>query len=137
MAWTRLLATNLRWGVIAGLFFACFYSLFVTGLYLLRGSAPFEANETTYGQVVLSYFGTGIVAGALVGLLRPLLRWRLGAVVVGVVAAFAVFVGISLVDQGGFSQWDAGTWRMCAVLAVLLGAPCALIRWHRSRARGV
>lgn len=129
----RRFAENLRWGVIAGLFFACFYSLYVIGLYLIRGSTPFVANDTTFGQVVASYFGTGIVAGAVVGLLRPLLRWRIGAVFVGIVAAFAVFVGIALLDQGSFSQWDQDTWVSCVSLAVLFGTFGALIRWHRSR----
>jgi hypothetical protein len=129
----RDIGRNLLWGVTAGLFFAACYTLYVTVLLALHGSAPFAAVNSTYARVVSSYVGTGIAAGAIVGLLRPLLRWRAGAVAVGIIAAFAVFAGFALADQGGFTRWHRETWLTCVICAVFFGPVVGLIRWTRTR----
>ena len=112
---------NLRWGVAAGLFFAALYSLYVTLLYLIRGPDPFDANETTLGQVIAVYFAGGIAGGAIVGVLRPLAKWRIGAAVVGVVAAVPVFLGIALSLEGGLSGLDRGAWEAVAFCSIFFG----------------
>jgi hypothetical protein len=131
---------NLRWGLGAGLFFACFFSAWVAVVYLFRGSAPFEARSVTLLSTVARYFGGGLLAGAIVGLLRSLTRWRLGAMAVGwprpcrSPSASASWckarsrIGIQHVAHGAHLARDHG---LCGGLHVL-GAPR-----HRHRARGL
>jgi hypothetical protein len=124
--------TNIRTGVIAGLVIASFYSLYVLLLYAIRGAAPFESSGVTLGGVIAAYYGGGLTAGAIVGILWPLLRWRLGATIVGIVAAFSVFLGIGLATEGYFDRWTTRTWETVIVLGTLFGVICSNIVWRRS-----
>jgi hypothetical protein len=91
---------RIKESVVIGLAFDCLYSLYVCGLYLLEGRAPFARLGTTLGVVIGTYFIGGISAGVAVGLLKPLARWRAGAILVGIIAAFFVFVGIVVASDG-------------------------------------
>ena len=107
--------------VLIGLAFACIYSLYVCGLYLLEGPQPFERLHTTLGVVVLSYFAGGIAAGTIVGLLKPLARSRPGAIIVGITAAFFVFLGIGIASDGLPTRWGEDSWLSVIICALLFG----------------
>jgi hypothetical protein len=123
--------TNVKGGVILGFVISSLYSLYAVILYAIRGSAAFEANGVTMAGIVAAYYGAGIIGGAIVGALSPLLRWRLGATVVGMVAGFVVFVGIGLATEGYFTRWTNRTWETAVVLGTFFGAVCANIVWRR------
>jgi hypothetical protein len=113
---------RIKSSVLIGLAFACIYSLYVCGLYLLEGSRPFDRLHTTLGIVVLMYFSGGIAAGVTVGLLQPLARSRAGAIFVGIIAAFFVFLGIGVGMDGLPSRWGGDSWGSVVLCAVLFGA---------------
>jgi len=120
---------NLRWGIRFGVTFAVFYCVFGVVIYLTRGPGPFEANEVSLVGVLLAYLGGGIAAGALVGLLRPLLRWRLGALVVGIMATFIVGIGFRSIISG-FTPWTQHDLRTNAGFALILGGLTSMMVWR-------
>jgi hypothetical protein len=107
--------------VVIGLAFACIYSLYVCGLYLLEGAEPFTRLGTTLGVVIGTYFFGGISAGVAVGALQPLARWRAGAILVGIIGAFFVFFGILVASDGFPSRWGRDQWITIAALPILFG----------------
>ncbi len=112
---------NLALGVVFGIGLATFYSLYVVGLYLFRGTAPFEANETTLGAVVAVYYFGGATGGAIAGLLLPLTTWRIGSTMVGMIAGLPVCFGVGFAIYGPLSQWDGSNLFGVIATAVLLG----------------
>ena len=112
---------RIRQYVLIGLAFACLYSLYVCVLYLLQGSAPFDRLGTNLWIVIGTYFFGGISAGVVVGLLQPLARWRLGAIVIGIIAAFFVFFGIVVAQDGLPSRWGSDNWILLTALPILFG----------------
>jgi hypothetical protein len=85
---------RIKTGVGIGLIFASLYSLYMIGLYVIQGEEPFPRMGTTVLTVIATYFSGGITAGAVVGILRPLGRWRLGAIFIGIVAHSSSSLGL-------------------------------------------
>ncbi len=106
--------TDLRWGVKAGWAFAGVLSAWVLILSLLQGSTRFEKLGVTTGTIIVTYFAAGTVAGGLVGLLRPLTRSRVGAVVVGALAGIIVYTAIS-VAMDGWANIDLVFGAICGI----------------------
>lgn len=106
-----------RAGARYGAIFAALYSVYALGLYLLRGAEPFRRDGTTIGAVILAYVFGGVVAGAVVGALQPLIRFRVGAMLVFGIAAFFVFAGIG-VAADGLRRID---WLNCVILGAAFG----------------
>lgn len=96
----RRLIANTLWGILWGIAVAGLYSLYVGAIYLLQGPAPFESHGTSILSIVAAYFGGGVVSGAIVGLLRPLSRWQLGAGMLGMIAAVPVFLAFDIAQHG-------------------------------------
>lgn len=123
-------ARNLRWGIGYGLLFASFYSLFVLMLYTFRGDEPFRANEISAPVAVVAYFFGGVAGGAIVGLLRPLTKWRIGAMFVGVAAAVPLFLGLGLAMYGPVSNWGENETFGLVATAVILGSLGGYDTWE-------
>jgi hypothetical protein len=105
---------------------ALLLALYVVALYLFRGAEPFAALGTTLTAVVLSYFVGAVLAGTVVGLLLPLVRWPWGAALVGFAAAMPVYAVMRVLDQG-FVPWTTTDTTVSLVFALLLGAPVGVI----------
>lgn len=120
----RDILADVRRGVRGGLAFAALYSLWISGIYLLQGSRPFEELHVTFISAVVLYVVIGVVAGAIVGLLLPLTSSRVGAYLVGVIAAVPVAVGIGVGASGTPNQWDYTDWGATAIMAI---AACYVI----------
>ena len=93
---------------------AAYYSVFALVIYSLQGAAAYDAYGLTLGKILLLYWAGGLVGGFMVGLLMPITRSRIGAALVGAVAAFPVFAGISLSIYGSEMEW--GVVIICAVV---------------------
>lgn len=121
------LSANLGWGIRWGLAFASGYIAWVLLLYLVAGSAPFEEHgNLTVGKAIVAYIAGGVLAGSIVGSLRPLVRWLLGAIVLGVIAAVPVTLGM-LIAMVGMPPW-AFEYKFAAVIApIVLGSLGGLI----------
>jgi len=102
------LVANVRWGVTWGLRMAMLFCAWIGILVVLNWSftLPVRSNHHVNAfAVVALYVGGGIIAGAIVGLLRPLERTMAGAMLTGFVAALPVFAGGSLL-LNSLSNWD-------------------------------
>jgi hypothetical protein len=126
---------NIRNGMVWGLMMAMLYILFVLGMYVLRGSASFNAQHVSLGEVILSYLICGLGGGAIVGTLAPLTRTRFGVTVVGIVVGLFVGISFGIVDQGMPMQWSHKTWVTFMLTGVLLGGLGANSLWSVLRSR--
>jgi hypothetical protein len=125
--------TNIGLGVFFGFALATFYSAFVVVLYAIRGNSAFDANGITLLGTVSAYYFGGIVGGVIVGLLLPLATWRWGSVLVGVVAAFPVFLGIGIAMYGGPGGWGPNDRFGLVTAAILLGGFGGYAFWEPVR----
>lgn len=69
--------------------------------------------------VIAAYFASGISAGLVVGLVRPWTRRRLGAILVGIVAAFPA--GLALQLAYDLDTRNAFRWSVALVFALIAG----------------
>jgi len=124
------LLKNVRWGIAYGLGFASMFVLYVLGLFAIRGAQPFEHLGTTLTECIVFYVAGGIMTGTMVGLLRPLLVTRRGAMVVGAVALVPMGFGAMLMVAGPIARWDKGEWVIPLVYSVLVGPLAASNLWR-------
>jgi hypothetical protein len=125
--WTVL--RNLRWGAGWGLSLASLFSLYVFALSIIRGSAPFDRHGISPAEVIQAYLVGGVVAGALIGLLRPLTRWGWGAALLGLIASIPIvgLIGLALHGPDPSSSEILAQ----AITAVLLGPSVAFMLWRQ------
>jgi hypothetical protein len=128
---TRAAVTdNVRWGAGLGLIFGAIYSVIALGIYATRGSRPFATNGVSLLALIAAYFGGGLAAGVVIGLFRPLLRWRLGAMVVGFIGAIPVGAAFRTAENG-LARWTSDDVIVVAMFAGALGAPAGLMMGRR------
>src|SRR5438046_1402595 len=77
---------NILSGAKVGAVFGLLYCLVAVGIFAVQGNEPFEHNQVTLPAVLALYLCSGILAGAIVGALKPLTRTKPGAMLVGLVA---------------------------------------------------
>ena len=121
---------NLRWGIGWGLGFATIYSLFVSAMYLLQGPAYVARYGVTLVSIIAAYLFAGLCGGALLGLLRPITRSRVGAALVGIVACGPASLGFLVAMRGGPRHWDVDMVMSSVLTAVLLGGICGYRFWE-------
>lgn len=122
---------NLRWGLGWGLSYAVIYSLFAGGLNLLSGGTNAEAYDLSIWAIIGTYCAIGVIGGALLGILRPLLTSVWGAMLVGVTIAFPVLVGFGTALYGLPTRWEPGLLPEFAYAAVFAGALGGYVQWHQ------
>jgi hypothetical protein len=127
---------NLRWGILSGMAFATLFSAWIILLAIVRRSWEFDSYHVSAWQIILSYFAGGIGGGAVVGLARPITRYRLGAAVVGLVAAIPVAFAVEFAMQGMPGSWPDDAWIGFYFIAGFLGPVAGLIRWKQTYGRG-
>lgn len=115
------LKRDLRWGTTGGLSIAVVYCVWVLIIYMLRGSDPFEQAGVSLPMVLITYLGVGLVSGMVVGLLRPLTRWTVGAYAVGLAAGVPFGLGLVVCIQGSPDRWDWATWMGLPILILISG----------------
>ena len=119
--WQRA-AWGASWGAIFGVVCACIALL----QYLVRGAGFETRYQLTLPTLAVAYLGGCIVAGALVGLLLPLGKWRPGAALVGFLAILPVGAAIELSTLTG-SGWTRANTFVLIVGAVGIGVPVGAI----------
>lgn len=124
------LARDLKWGVGYGLAFAAAYSAIVLVQYLVTGPGVVESRHITLGPTIAAYFVGGVVGGALVGLLRPFTRWRVGATLIGIIACLPLAIAFVVVIDGSPSHWKEETIVGTLIAAVLIGAIVGYRAWE-------
>ena len=101
---------NLKWGVKGGLRFAVFYSLWIGLLFLIGGPETFGRLGVTVTRLMATYVAVGVLAGAMIGLLRPLTGNDFGAFVVGYLTAVPITAGFGICLNGWPSTWTTRRW---------------------------
>jgi hypothetical protein len=125
----------IRGGFVFGILVASAYTAYVGVLYLVRGSAPFEAHDVTFWSLVISYYlGFGL-GGIVVGALAFLARFPEGAVLVGILGALCVMIAIGSAIEGPVMSWTGRNWMQCVLAAVPLGAFAGVMWWKHERPR--
>jgi len=126
------LPSRILLGLAGGLFFAVCFSAYVTILYAARGPAAFEANDTNYGAVVAVYFVSGTLIGFICGLLLPLARRWWGAMLVGTVGAFIVYVAFDIADGAVITSTFFTDHLTAQTIgyAATVGSLSGLVLWH-------
>jgi hypothetical protein len=123
---------NVAWGVGWGLFGATFFMLIaVAVVYGVKGG--FE--NAPEGITPLKLFGLyplgGMAAGAIVGLFRPHLKTRKGAMLVGMVAALPFAFAVNLLTRGPVAEWGALGLFATVGASALLGGMAGHILWNQ------
>lgn len=121
----RTLSQNIRWGVANGARFAAVLSGLVALVELPRGAL----TAARLFVVIAAYFASGITAGVVVGVMRQWTRRKVGALLVGIVAA--VPVGIALQLAYDVDAHQAFSWLVLVEFALIAGPLGGLIRWNQ------
>ena len=106
------------WGLAVGVAYAAFaVAIFVLGA---GGRSGHPGRELAL--VLALYLGGGVVGGAIVGLLWPIVADSvLGEGVVGAVAIFPLVAGYLVWEHGWFPASTSGEWMVALVTSALLG----------------
>lgn len=124
----RHVLLDLRWGAVWGLLIALCLTVILAVLAAIQGPRLFESYGTSFLTVALLYLGGGLVGGLVVGLLRPLTRWRLGGVAMGILAALPVGLGVRLM-QSGLEPWEAKDTFTLTIFSLALGGTAGWTYW--------
>ena len=105
---TRRLTSNIRWGLTWAFWLAAAFSAWVLVLSLARRSwrLQFDDLEMTAAQIIAGYYAAALIAGSVLGLLRPLSRWRVGTFIIGAIAGTLVYATIGITMYG----WNEALW---------------------------
>ena len=120
---------NIRWGIQWGMTIASIYSLIALVINRLSAGQAFSRKGITLGQTIALYMISGLIGGIVIGSLRPVMKSKLGASAVGVIAAFPLSVGISVMRSGAPSGWNDETWVPTVITAVVFGIIGAQVFW--------
>ena len=113
---------NLKWALKGAYSFAAIYCVWVLGVYFIRGDEPFRQIGVSFLGVELFYLAAAGAAGAVVGLLRPLMRWVVGAYFVGYIAGFILSASCTLLVSGNPAHWGYRELFVICVAGVLGGS---------------
>jgi len=127
-------AVNIRWGLGWGLAFAAFYCVIALVLNALSDGEAFPEKRVTLPQVLVLYVTCGVLAGLVVGALRPLTKTKMGATVVGTIVAFPVSMGFGLLHSGAPWLWPEETWIATLVFALVFGVMGTEVLWDKPSA---
>ena len=124
------LVSNLRQGLWWGIAFAILYSGAALVMFLVRGFAPFLADGISFPRVLAMYWLGGLGGGLLYGLLLPLGRSLLGAMLLGFLVTVPVAAAASLLIQ---RQSHVPGPVLVVSFAAVLGPLAGAIVWNQAR----
>ena len=98
--------------------------------YLVRGPAMFARLGVTLSGTIASYASTGIIGGIIVGLVRPTLRHRAGAIITGIIVGTICYGGVGVIISGPPSQWSRTDWVIPLIGGLFSGTIAANWMWE-------
>lgn len=112
---------NVQWGVLWGLYLAAAFTVIAAIPALIRavtGPATGWQKGVTFLEIIGVYLFGGVVAGAIVGLLRGATKWWLGRRVVGIIASVPIMFAVRVAVYGphGWTRADVENWLLTAVI---------------------
>lgn len=120
--------SRVAWGAKWGLIFGSVFTAWAIVLWLVGGSAPFEAAGSSFESVVALYLLGGASAGSAVGLLLPITRRPVGSGVVGAIAAIPVAAFLNIMNVG--FEWSVSDVLFVFFFSLVTGIPAGVI-YHR------
>lgn len=125
-SWTRIASC-----VAYGIGLAFLYSVWAVLITVFgRGAETLASIGISLKQLIASYLGGGAIGGAVVGLAWPVTRWRLGAGVVGYVAAIPAF---AMISKGLVNAREPGAFWFVVLIGSLVGFFAAMWIWSDER----
>lgn len=124
------LARNLRWGIKWGVVMSGAFCLFTIAGFILNGLRPPSDSHITLGKAFAVDVTGPLASGIILGIFRPLLRWRAAAIVIGVLAGAFYFAELNFLFEGPVSGWNVGDWVMIGVLGTVMGGGFANEMWE-------
>lgn len=121
---------NIIWGMGMGLAMAALLSLFVIVLFVARPHRLEEEYGLTLGTLILTYCIGGLGGGFIVGSMRPLSRWRVGAIATRIVSATFVYGAIGVAISGPIAKWREEEWIVATVLGLVGGSVIGNRMWE-------
>lgn len=125
------LSENVKWGLGWGVFMACFYSAFAVLILLTRGPQAFTSKGASFTGMISVYIVGGILAGGILGMLRPITRHFLGAVVAAIPVSVPPSGGLLIAIRGAPLQWSRNTWLALVVLTCIIAPIFGAATWYR------
>jgi hypothetical protein len=116
---------NLRWAFAWTFIFATGYSILVLIHSAIRGSTYWPAYHLSTWEIIGLYYAAAVVNGLLLGLLRPLLKWRIGAFVLGTMAGSVIYGAFGLAMVG----WNQPVAWIALILGVVIGGILGIV-WY-------
>lgn len=113
---------NLFWGIGWAALFALGLSLWVSLIYAVFGAEALDRDGGSFGATVRGYFAGAGAAGLIIGALRPYLRSRIGACLVGAFAGPLTYAGFDIGYAG--TDWLVGE---LSVESLVLFSLCAFV----------
>jgi hypothetical protein len=121
---------NLFWGLKWGLWFALFFSLIATAMSVFSGGEIIERQDISLPASIAIYVVGGLAGGAVLGLLRPLTRRRIGAALVGILVMTPVGMITGLILFGPIHTWDGPEWFGLIFSSILFGSCGGYLYWE-------
>jgi hypothetical protein len=119
--------------VLYGVGFAIVYSAWALLITLAgQGRETLESAGLSLRQVIGIYFAGGVTGGIIVGLAGPLTRSRIGAGLVGYVAALPAF---AMIAKGLADVREPAAFWFVVLLGSLVGFVAGMWIWADERAR--
>lgn len=120
---------GVRWGMRVAAVLCLWVAVIAAINVVVSGSLTIRGRDgTSYHALAImgAYLFAGATSGLIIGVLSPLLRWRVGAAVIGMLAAAPMFMGI-LMLRDGFSHWSTMETGVLAILVLAFGIPGGII----------
>jgi hypothetical protein len=124
---------NVVWGLRWSLKFVVAYSLIAGSVFIFSGPSD---GPLSFPQILLMYLGLGVVAGIVIGLLRPLFRTRMGATVAGMIVGAAVYIGGGISVAGIQVMHEPGPVIALLLAALLVGGLSGSKWWKQTSNNG-
>jgi hypothetical protein len=115
--WGRESRQGIAIGIIVGFVMAACFSALVLLQALARHSGWLPSVQLSVWQVVVGYFVAFALAGTVVGVFAPILRYRVGAYAAGIIGGVLIYGAVGGVADGFSSGW----FRTALILGLVFG----------------
>ncbi|HEY9514327.1 MAG TPA: hypothetical protein VIQ74_01510 [Gemmatimonadaceae bacterium] len=121
--------------VVYGIGSASIFAAWVVFVYTFRGPDALERVHVGLGPLLAFYMGAGVLGGLIVGLLWPILRWRLGAYFTSLVVALILTFALVVTLFGNPAYWDRSHWITVLIMTVIFGLQFGNSLWKAGSGR--
>jgi O-antigen/teichoic acid export membrane protein len=121
---------DLLWGLKWGFWFALFFSFVAVAMTLFTGGEIIERQRISLTASIAIYVFGGFSGGIVLGLLRPLTKYRIGAALVGIVVMTPASILLGLTLFGPPHDWSRDMTVTVILLPMVLGGPGGYLYWE-------